>query len=97
MALSDNLIQKGIITGYVVLIGISIYLSYKKENKKVEHAKKLQVIVVFSGKRKSGKDYITDRLLERINNMTSNSEVKCNIGRLSAPLKKAYAEVVLYV
>ena len=43
------------------------------------------VVLVFSGKRKSGKDYTTDLIMERIPNL-------CEIRRLSAPLKKAYAE-----
>ncbi|GAB5362063.1 hypothetical protein AAMO2058_000766300 [Amorphochlora amoebiformis] len=44
-----------------------------------------QVVVIFSGKRKSGKDYVTNLLLQRLGEGTAE------IGRLSAPLKKAYA------
>jgi len=43
-------------------------------------------VVVFSGKRKSGKDFVTELLLKRI------GEDKCSILRLSEPLKRAYAE-----
>ncbi|XP_067666805.1 phosphomevalonate kinase-like [Haliotis asinina] len=43
-------------------------------------------ILVFSGKRKSGKDYVTEKLLQRIGNE------KCCIMRLSAPLKGQYAK-----
>lgn len=43
------------------------------------------LVLVFSGKRKCGKDFTTDKLVERL------SEV-CEIRRLSAPLKKAYAD-----
>ncbi|CAN7992700.1 unnamed protein product [Ixodes hexagonus] len=45
-----------------------------------------QVILVFSGKRKSGKDYITEALRKRI------GDDKCTILRLSEPIKAAYAE-----
>lgn len=43
-------------------------------------------VVVFSGKRKSGKDYVTDRLLAGL------TDAHAAIGRLSAPLKQAYAD-----
>ena len=46
------------------------------------------MVVLFSGKRKSGKDYVTDRLLASI----EKRGVACEIGRLSAPLKAAYAQ-----
>mmetsp|Transcript_6017 Transcript_6017/g.14533 ORF Transcript_6017/g.14533 Transcript_6017/m.14533 type:complete len:206 (-) Transcript_6017:344-961(-) len=45
-----------------------------------------QVVVIFSGKRKSGKDYITNKLHEELGDKTAE------IGRLSGPLKKAYAD-----
>lgn len=44
------------------------------------------VVLVFSGKRKCGKDYTTDIIMERL-----TGDV-CEIRRLSAPLKKAYAD-----
>ncbi|XP_077989409.1 phosphomevalonate kinase-like [Glandiceps talaboti] len=44
------------------------------------------IILVFSGKRKSGKDYITDLLQQRI-----GSDL-CAILRLSGPLKSQYAK-----
>ena len=47
--------------------------------------RKQAIVLVFSGKRKSGKDYTTDLLVERIPELAE-------IRRLSAPLKKAYAE-----
>lgn len=43
------------------------------------------VVVVVSGKRKVGKDFVCERLLEQLGPATAE------IGRLSAPLKKAYA------
>jgi phosphomevalonate kinase len=43
-------------------------------------------IIIFSGKRKSGKDYCSDRLLALVGPSVAE------IGRLSAPLKKAYAD-----
>eukprot|EP00040_Diaphanoeca_grandis_P027301 m.155002 g.155002 ORF g.155002 m.155002 type:complete len:211 (-) comp30919_c2_seq2:246-878(-) len=45
-----------------------------------------KVVFVFAGKRKCGKDYVTDILLERIGDKVA--EIK----RLSAPLKKQYAK-----
>ncbi|CAN8029337.1 unnamed protein product [Ixodes persulcatus] len=47
---------------------------------------KPQLILVFSGKRKSGKDYITETLRKRI------GDDKCTILRLSEPIKAAYAK-----
>ena len=47
-------------------------------------------MVVFSGKRKSGKDYVTDRLVEQVQALVGAGV--CEVGRLSAPLKKAYAD-----
>ncbi|KAF6021927.1 pmvk [Bugula neritina] len=44
-----------------------------------------RVILVFSGKRKSGKDYVTDMLQELLGDSVSH------IMKLSAPLKKQYA------
>ncbi|XP_028984370.1 phosphomevalonate kinase [Betta splendens] len=45
-----------------------------------------RLVLVFSGKRKSGKDYVTDLILERL-----GPEVCC-ILRLSGPLKQQYAK-----
>uniref|UniRef100_A0A3Q2QZM0 Phosphomevalonate kinase n=1 Tax=Fundulus heteroclitus TaxID=8078 RepID=A0A3Q2QZM0_FUNHE len=45
-----------------------------------------ELVLVFSGKRKSGKDYITDLIQDRL-----GSEVCC-ILRLSGPLKQQYAQ-----
>lgn len=42
-------------------------------------------VVLLSGKRKSGKDYVADLLVSRL-------DPHATIGRLSAPLKKGYAE-----
>ena len=50
-----------------------------------------RLIVIFSGKRKSGKDYVTDRLLEQVASAAGGTDV-CSVGRLSGPLKKAYAD-----
>ncbi|OWF54113.1 phosphomevalonate kinase-like [Mizuhopecten yessoensis] len=44
-----------------------------------------KAVLVFSGKRKSGKDFITERLMERF-----GAEI-CGIIRLSGPLKQQYA------
>ncbi|XP_037130921.1 phosphomevalonate kinase [Syngnathus acus] len=45
-----------------------------------------KLILIFSGKRKSGKDYVTDVILDRL------GEDVCGVVRLSAPLKQAYAQ-----
>ncbi|XP_075934485.1 phosphomevalonate kinase isoform X3 [Anarhichas minor] len=47
-----------------------------------------RLVLVFSGKRKSGKDYVTDLIHNRL-----GSDVCCVL-RLSGPLKQQYAEVV---
>ena len=46
----------------------------------------VRVAIVFSGKRKSGKDFLSDQLYERCGADVSE------IGRLSGPLKKAFAD-----
>ncbi|XP_061649952.1 phosphomevalonate kinase isoform X2 [Phyllopteryx taeniolatus] len=45
-----------------------------------------KLVLIFSGKRKSGKDYVTDIVLDRL------GEDVCAVVRLSAPLKQAYAQ-----
>ncbi|XP_057195699.1 phosphomevalonate kinase isoform X3 [Triplophysa rosa] len=45
-------------------------------------------VLLFSGKRKSGKDYVTDLLQKRL------SSEMCCILRLSAPLKQQYAQII---
>ncbi|XP_061700629.1 phosphomevalonate kinase [Syngnathoides biaculeatus] len=45
-----------------------------------------KLVLIFSGKRKSGKDYVTDIVLDRL------GEDVCAVIRLSAPLKRAYAQ-----
>ncbi|KAF7692802.1 phosphomevalonate kinase [Silurus meridionalis] len=49
-------------------------------------ASKPKLILLFSGKRKSGKDYVTDLIQKRL------SPKLCCILRLSAPLKEQYAQ-----
>lgn len=46
----------------------------------------IPVVVVLSGKRKSGKDFVADALLKKL------GEEKCGIFRLSGPLKNQYAK-----
>ncbi|XP_028409819.1 phosphomevalonate kinase-like [Dendronephthya gigantea] len=43
------------------------------------------VVLIFSGKRKSGKDYVVTKLAEML------GDIDCEVLRLSAPLKKQYA------
>ncbi|XP_024117877.2 phosphomevalonate kinase isoform X1 [Oryzias melastigma] len=45
-----------------------------------------ELVLVFSGKRKSGKDYITDLISDRL------GPAVCSVLRLSGPLKKQYAQ-----
>ncbi|XP_058503177.1 phosphomevalonate kinase isoform X1 [Solea solea] len=45
-----------------------------------------ELVLVFSGKRKSGKDYVTDLIQERL-----GADV-CSVVRLSGPLKHQYAQ-----
>jgi len=56
----------------------------------------VKLVILFSGKRKSGKDYVTDRLLEAFSKHSVRTRCGngciAEIGRLSAPLKRAYAE-----
>eukprot|EP00911_Craspedida_sp_UC1_P002404 UC1_evm2s1795 len=44
------------------------------------------LVVIFSGKRKSGKDYVTDMLVDRLGGLAQ-------IMRVSRPLKAEYAKV----
>lgn len=46
-------------------------------------------VLLFCGKRKSGKDFLTEFLLKKLNNESENI---ASILRLSGPLKKCYAE-----
>ena len=48
-----------------------------------------KLVLLFSGKRKSGKDFLTDHLQEMLQSRYEGSSV---ILRLSGPLKKCYAE-----
>ena len=92
----------------------------KTDGVEVNAAARPRLVIVFSGKRKSGKDFVTDRLVVAINKAAvaagllgeapaaaeaagggtgtgsgAGSAVPtlcCEIGRLSAPLKKAYAD-----
>ena len=48
-----------------------------------------RLVIVFSGKRKSGKDYICERLEELFE---ADYPGEAEVGRLSAPLKKAFAD-----
>jgi phosphomevalonate kinase len=56
----------------------------------------VKLVILFSGKRKSGKDYATDRLLEAlVQRQVATGSVgrsTSEIGRLSAPLKRAFAD-----
>ena len=51
-----------------------------------------KLAILLSGKRKSGKDYLADKLVQAIEDLATDEQL-CEIGRLSGPLKKAYAEV----
>lgn len=49
------------------------------------------MVLLFSGKRKSGKDYLTERLREILGD-SENPLVNPVIVRLSGPIKQMYAE-----
>ena len=51
-----------------------------------------KLVILLSGKRKSGKDYLAEKLVKAIQELATDEQL-CEIGRLSGPLKKAYAEV----
>lgn len=54
------------------------------------------LIVVFSGKRKSGKDYVTEKLLDYINNneLFRQSKISAaHVVRLSAPIKEQFSKM----
>jgi hypothetical protein len=55
MGLHDHVIHTCILTGCALLIGFTIY---RRQQKTITQKEK-KIVVVFSGKRKSGKDYIT--------------------------------------
>ncbi|XP_072916021.1 phosphomevalonate kinase isoform X3 [Hemitrygon akajei] len=46
------------------------------------------LVLLFSGKRKSGKDFITDSIQSRL------GAENCTILRLSAPIKEQYAKII---
>ena len=50
----------------------------------------IRMIVLLSGKRKSGKDYVAEKLNDRVEHVNPFNRA-LRIIRLSAPLKKAYA------
>jgi len=54
-----------------------------------ERCENPRLVLLFCGKRKSGKDFLTDYLLSAVNSDGNNSAV---ILRLSGPLKQCYAE-----
>jgi len=85
----------GILATVLVVAGVTILWRRSNRQKKKDAANP-QIVIVFSGKRKSGKDYVTDRLCDSINRHIQVSNIAeagiCAIGRLSGPLKKAYAE-----
>ncbi len=47
-----------------------------------------KAVLLFSGKRKSGKDFLTEELLR----LLSSAGIDATVVRLSAPLKKCYAD-----
>jgi len=58
-----------------------------------ENLFKPNVLLIFSGKRKSGKDYICDRLIEAVEKSnTTDKQVRITSISISAPLKEEYAK-----
>ena len=60
-----------------------------EELKSLYHPKR---ILLFCGKRKSGKDFLTDQLQEELSPQNQESPSSSVIIRLSGPLKKCYAD-----
>jgi len=48
-----------------------------------------KIVICLSGKRKSGKDYLADRMVKELRAL----DVSVEIGRLSEPLKREYARI----
>ena len=72
--------------GATAALGFSYWL-YRRLCAKTDASEAVvHLAVVFSGKRKSGKDYCSDKLLALV------GESIAEIGSVSAPLKRAYAE-----
>ena len=70
-------------------------LAYKKSQSfapQRTRAGPTKLAILLSGKRKSGKDYLAEKLVKAIDELATD-EPLCEIGRLSGPLKKAFAEV----
>ena len=63
---------------------VAVAVLYRRRRRAAKSA--VRLAIVFSGKRKSGKDYCSDKLLALLGERVGE------IGRLSAPLKKAYAD-----
>jgi phosphomevalonate kinase len=57
-------------------------------NHKWDYRATVKLIVLFAGKRKSGKDYVTDRLRTRL-----PADVSAAFVHISAPIKRKYAEM----
>ena len=72
--------------GATAALGFSYWL-YRRLCAKTDASEAVvHLAVVFSGKRKSGKDYCSDKLLALVGDSIAE------IGSVSAPLKRAYAE-----
>ena len=74
------------LVGATAAVGAAVYLYRRWRERSSQASGAVRLAVVFSGKRKSGKDYCSDKLLALV------GEGVAEIGRLSGPLKKAYAE-----
>ena len=74
------------LVGAAAAVGAAVYLYRRWRERSSQASGAVRLAVVFSGKRKSGKDYCSDKLLALV------GEGVAEIGRLSGPLKKAYAE-----
>lgn len=51
--------------------------------------KEPELIIILSGKRKSGKDYVCQKIVEQLNRFPSR--FACKLITLSSPLKESYA------
>ncbi|KAJ1446901.1 Phosphomevalonate kinase-domain-containing protein [Pelagophyceae sp. CCMP2097] len=72
--------RAGLLAACAAAAALAAYVVFKRMWRGV-----VQVVIVFSGKRKSGKDYLAEQLLESL------PRGAAEIGRLSGPLKEAFA------
>ena len=98
--MANSFTRTHVIVGVAAALFFSLVLRRRRRRKEIkapEHNVYPQVVVIFSGKRKSGKDYLCERLMLHLQRLyeAQHQDSRCpavKLGRLSGPLKKAYAD-----